>query len=175
MKIYFISSHISRTSFYKLGTTLGYLRVGYVKYYKFIMGCAKWPHGSGEYFYYWGRPSQTLIHRDIGSFVLKKWPKINKIVCFRVWNMGCPIEWAHGGYHLWYLDRLVNSAVFWSNRAGRPRSVGKLSPFPFQILSFAQGRKNWAPAPPISRLRVIGRRVTTFSTARAFVPVSLRP
>ena len=33
------------------------------------MGCAKWPHGSGEYFYYWGRPSPTLIPRDMGPFV----------------------------------------------------------------------------------------------------------
>ncbi len=32
-------------------------------------GCAKWPHGSGEYFYYWGRPSPTLIHRDMGPYV----------------------------------------------------------------------------------------------------------
>jgi hypothetical protein len=39
--------------------------------------------------------------------------------------MGCLIEWAHGGDHFWYSDRLVNSAIFWSNRADRPRSVGK--------------------------------------------------
>jgi hypothetical protein len=31
-----------------------------------------------------------------------KWPKIVKIFCFRVWNLGCPIEWAYGGDHFWY-------------------------------------------------------------------------
>ena len=80
--------------------------------------------------------------------------------------MGCPIEWAHGGDHFWYSDRLVNSAISGSNRADRPRSVGKFSPLPFQILSFAQGRKNWAPAPPMNRLRVM-------AFVSVFVPVSL--
>ena len=127
------------------------------------MGCAKWPYGSGEYFYYWGRPSPTVIHRDMGPLVgqndrksLKKkfsyrsrkskCPKIIRIFNFWVCNMGCPIEWAHGGDHFWYSDRLVNSAISESNRADS-RSVGKFSYLPFQILSLAQGRKNWSPAP----------------------------
>ena len=37
--------------------------------------------------------------------------------------MGCPIEWAYGGDHFWYSDRLVNSAISGLNRADRPRSV----------------------------------------------------
>ena len=82
-----------------------------------------------------------------GTLCGSKWPKINKIFCFRLWNMGCPIEWAHGGDHFWYLDRLVNSAISWLNRADRPRTLSKYSLLPFQILSFAQGRKNWSPAP----------------------------
>ena len=53
--------------------------------------------------------------------------------------MGCPIEWVYGGDNFWYSDRLVNSAISGSNRADRPRSVGKFSLLPFQILSFAQG------------------------------------
>ena len=81
------------------------------------------------------------------SFSGSKWPKITKIFYFRVCNMGCPIGWAHDGDHFWYSDRLVNSANFWSNMADRPRSLGKFSLAPLQILSFAQGRKNWSPAP----------------------------
>ena len=57
--------------------------------------------------------------------------------------MGYSIEWAHGGDHFLYSDRLVNSAIFWLNRADRPRSIGKFSLLPLQILSFAKGRKNW--------------------------------
>ena len=82
-----------------------------------------------------------------GSFCGSKWLKFIKIFYSRVWNMGCPIEWAHGGDRFWYSDRLVNSAISGSNRAERPRSVGKFSLLPLQILSFAQGRKNWSPAP----------------------------
>ncbi len=104
-----------------------------------------------------------------GPFYGSKWPKIIKIFCFWVWNKGCPIVLARG----WYTDRLVNSAISWSNRTDRPRSVGMFSLLPLQILSFAQGRKNWSPGPPMTRLRVMGRGI--FSTARAFVPVSLRP
>ena len=33
------------------------------------MECAIWPHWSGEYFHYRGRPSSTLIHRDMGIHV----------------------------------------------------------------------------------------------------------
>ena len=84
-----------------------------------------------------------------------KWPKINKIFDFRVWNMGCPIEWANYGDHFMYSDRLVYSAISWVNRADRPRTLRKYSLLPFQILSFAQGRKNWSPA----------RRGPIFSTA----------
>ncbi len=108
------------------------------------MGCAKWPHGSREYFYYWGRPYPTLIYRDIDPFV---GPKILKFLILRVWNMGCPIEWAHVGDHFWYSDRLVSSAISWSNRAIRPWSFGKSSLILFQIPSLAQGRINWDPAP----------------------------
>ena len=82
-----------------------------------------------------------------GPLFGSKWSKIIKIFYFRVWNMGCPIEWANGGDHFWYSDRLVNSVIFWSKRAVRPRSVGKFSLLLLQILSFAQGRKNWSPAP----------------------------
>ena len=46
------------------------------------MGCAKWPHGSGEYFYYWGRPSPTLIHRDIGPLVGQNDRKSSKFFIF---------------------------------------------------------------------------------------------
>ena len=53
--------------------------------------------------------------------------------------MGCPIERAHGGDHFWFSDRLVNSAISWSNRADRPSKVGKFILLPFQILSFAPG------------------------------------
>ena len=45
------------------------------------MGCAKWPHGSGEYFYYWGRPSPTLIRRDMGTFVGQNDRKSSKFFC----------------------------------------------------------------------------------------------
>ena len=82
-----------------------------------------------------------------GSLRGSKWPKFIKILFFWVWNMGYPIEWAHGWDHFWYSDRLVNSAISWSNRADRPRSVGKFSLIPLQLLYFAQGRKNWSPAP----------------------------
>ena len=92
---------------------------------------------------------------------------MTKIFCFRIWNMGSPIEWGHGGDHFCYSDRSVNSAFSWSYRADRA--------LPFQILSLAQERKNWAPGPPISRLRVMGRRGPIYSTTRAFVPASLRP
>ena len=54
-------------------------------------------------------------------------------------------------HHIWYSDRLVNSDISASNRADRPRRVGKYSHIPFQIMPFAQGRKNWSPAPPMSR------------------------
>ena len=89
--------------------------------------------------------------------------------------MGCPIEWAHDADFFWYSDRLVNSTVSGSNWIDRQRSVGKVSHHPFQILSFAQLRKNWSPAPPMIRLRVIGRRGPIFSTVRAFKQVSFRP
>ena len=55
--------------------------------------------------------------------------------------MGCPIEWAHGGDHFWYSDRLVNSAISGSNRADRPRIVGKFSLLPLQILLWPKGEK----------------------------------
>ena len=110
------------------------------------MGCAKWPHGSGEYFYYWGRPSPTLIDRDMGPYVGQNDQKSSKFFVF-VYETWGVIEWAHGGDHYWHSDRLVNSAISGSNRADRPRSVGKFSQLPFQLLSFAQGRKNWSPAP----------------------------
>ena len=67
--------------------------------------------------------------------------------CFRVWNMGCPIEWAYDGDHFWYSDRLVNSAISLSNRADRPRTVGKFSLPPFQILSFALAVEKNASGP----------------------------
>ncbi len=46
------------------------------------MGCAKWPLGSGEYFYYWGRPSPTLIHRDMGPYVGQNDQKSTKFFVF---------------------------------------------------------------------------------------------
>ena len=73
-----------------------------------------------------------------------KRPKLTKMFWFRVWNMGCPIERWHFGDHFWYPERLVNSAVSWSYRADRPSSDCLFSHLPFQIPSFAQGRKNWA-------------------------------
>ena len=82
-----------------------------------------------------------------GPLCRSKWPKIIKIFCFRVYDIGFPIEWSHGGDHFWYSERLVNSAISGSNWADRPRIVGKFSLLPLQILSFAQGRKNWSPAP----------------------------
>jgi hypothetical protein len=75
-----------------------------------------------------------------GSFCGSKWPKIIKIFYFRVWNMGCPIEWAHGGDRFWYSDRLVNSAISGSNRADRPSSVGQFSLLLAKYCLLAQGR-----------------------------------
>ena len=70
--------------------------------------------------------------------------------------MGCPIKWAHNGNHFLYSDRSVNSAISGSNRADKPRSVGKFCHNPFLILPFAHGRKIWDRAPPMSRFRVMG-------------------
>ena len=103
-------------------------------------GGRKWPHGSGEYFYYSGRPSPTLIHRDMGPFVGQNHRKLSKLFVFG-YETGCPIEWAHGWDHFWYTDWLVNSAISWSNMANMPSSVRAFSPFPCQILSLAQARK----------------------------------
>ena len=110
------------------------------------MGCAKWPHGSGEYFYYWGRPSPTLT-TEIWALEWVKMTENHQNFLFSGMELGCPIEWAYGGDHFWYSDRLVNSAISGSNRADRPRCVGKFSLLPLKILFFAQGRKNWFPAP----------------------------
>jgi hypothetical protein len=46
------------------------------------MGCAKWPHGSGEYFYYSGRPSPTLILRDMGPWVVQNNLKSSEFFVF---------------------------------------------------------------------------------------------
>ena len=56
----------------------------------------------------------------------------------------------------------MNSAISGSNRADRPRSLGKFSLISLQILSFAQGRKNWAPAPPYDPLAGHGASGTNF-------------
>ena len=57
--------------------------------------------------------------------------------------------------HMVGLNRSVNYAVSWSYAAFSPRYGDKFSPLPFQILSFAQGRINWAP---MSRLKTCRRK-----------------
>ena len=109
-----------------------------------------------------------------GSLCGSKWPKINKIFCFRLWNMGCPIEWANDGDHLWYWDRLVNSAISGLKRADRPRIIGNLVPFYSKYCLLPKGEKI-GPRRPNEPLAGHGASGPIFSTARAFVPVSLRP
>ena len=131
------------------------------------MGCAKWQHGVWRVFLLMGSTFPDPYPPRFGPICESKWPKIDNFFYFRVCNMGCPIEWAYGGDHFWDFwdsDRLVNSAVSWLDRADRPRSVGKFSLLPFQILSFAQGRKNWSHA---SQWAACG--------SWGVVPVTLRP
>ena len=88
------------------------------------------------------------------SFCGSKWPKIIKIFCFWVWKMGCLIEWAHGGGHIWY------SVIFGFVFLGRIGPIGRevlvsLITSHSKYCLLPKGEKNWAPAPQMSRLRVM--------------------
>ena len=54
------------------------------------MGCAIWPHVSGEYFYYLylGRPFPTLIHRDMDPLDGQTDRKSSKNFVFGYWTWG---------------------------------------------------------------------------------------